>query len=360
MSYISPCQGFYPEHLKRLKSFRTKRNMDITDIEGSKPNYWVARFQKRDHMRTDDIDGATAPRIPKYTGRRTRESYTRLTNTKMLNSRVKLNDIWHDNSLKNNDSYATLPANDSPHKGESYSPARSREGSGDRFESPTNLQMEEKKKRIVVPRQSILETPPGNSLDIRPKIPRLYKIRSEKRLSGIGNQSFDHSLESFPTGHPQKIHNTTIKLQDGKIRENAKNILSKSFESIPDEMLQSRNKGTLDLKRNLLSNNYRTENANDPYSGQVLEGSDYGYEVPRFNKPPPVHQNTKIYNTNPWTDHKTSPVQIRMNRYSRDLKRARNGPKWNLPSINNRGAHKLNFKNQEHKVLRESLHGSPS
>lgn len=103
---------------------------------------------------------------------------------------------------------------------------------------------------------------------------------------------------------------TTVCKLCRKIRENAKNILSKSFESIPGEMLQSRNKGTLDLKRNLQLNNYRTENANDPYSGQVLESSDYGYEIPRFNKPPPVHQNTKIYNANPWTDHKTSPVQV--------------------------------------------------
>ena len=89
MSYISKRVSYNPNYLKRLRSFRTKKIMDINDIEGSRPNDWAARFSKRNHMRTDDIDGATAPRLPKYTGRRSYASLNKKIGQDLLSLNIK-------------------------------------------------------------------------------------------------------------------------------------------------------------------------------------------------------------------------------------------------------------------------------
>ena len=84
---------------------------------------------------------------------------------------------------------------------------------------------------------------------------------------------------------------------------------------------------------------------------------DYGYRPQRFCKPPPVNNNTKIYNFNPWGENHASPIKYKLNRYSRDLKRARQAPLRNLPLLNNRETHRMRFKNKEERALLESLHG---
>lgn len=85
----------------RLKSFRTRKIMQVNDIEGTSPSNFLFHLRKRNNMRTDDIDGASPPKIPKYSGKRSYHSLRKPVDKDEASLTMQSHDVWYDRPSEN-------------------------------------------------------------------------------------------------------------------------------------------------------------------------------------------------------------------------------------------------------------------
>ena len=83
----------------KVKSMRTRKIMETRDIEGWIPNYYINKFQKRNPLKTDDIDGAMPPKIPGYSGKRPYQNFINSAKDGIGDSISRFNEVWFDKPL---------------------------------------------------------------------------------------------------------------------------------------------------------------------------------------------------------------------------------------------------------------------